>query len=111
MAKASKSKTGDIRLIQLANYIKPDIKETPGRRWVLNGPKNAFFKYVIDRYNGSTTNSAIINSYADLMYGKGLADVATEKEIDDATLLIIPKKENKFNVRERPSRRRYRKRN
>ena len=95
MAKASKSKTGDIRLIQLANYIKPDIKETPGRRWVLNGPKNAFFKYVIDRYNGSTTNSAIINSYADLMYGKGLADVATEKEIDDATLLIIPKKENK----------------
>ena len=86
----------DIRLIQLANYIKPEIKEMTGRKWVLNGANNTFFKYVIDRYNGSPTNSAIIDGYADLMYGRGLADLDNPKEpLDPAILKILPKKEVK----------------
>ena len=62
----------DIRLIQLSGYVRPDVKEDKSKNWVMNGTKNAFYQYIIDRYNGSPTNAAIINSYVNLMYGKGL---------------------------------------
>lgn len=62
-----------VSLIQLSNYVKPEIKEYPGRKWVLYGEQNWFFQYIIDRYNGSPTNEAIINTYCELIYGKGIA--------------------------------------
>jgi len=62
----------DIRLIQLNNYIRPKVEETQSKEWVLNGKNNAFYRYLIDRYNGSVTNSAIINSYVDMIYGQGI---------------------------------------
>lgn len=62
----------DIRLIQLNNYIRPKIEENKSKNWVLNGRNNSFYYYLIDRYNGSTTNSAIINSYIDMIYAGGL---------------------------------------
>ena len=58
--------------IQMSNYIRPEIKEVRGRKWVLNGDKNDFYKTIIDAYNGSPTNSAIIDSYSRFIYGKGL---------------------------------------
>lgn len=65
-------KNSDIRIFALNSYIKPDIKETQNKDWVLNGKNNSFYQYTIDRYNGSATNAAVINSYIDLIYGKGL---------------------------------------
>lgn len=62
-----------VSLIQLSNYVKPEIKEYPGRKWVLYGEQNWFFQYIIDRFNGSPTNEAIINTYCELIYGKGIA--------------------------------------
>jgi len=62
----------DIRLIQLNNYIRPKVEENKAKNWVLNGKNNSFYYYLIDRYNGSPTNSAIINSYVDMIYGKGI---------------------------------------
>ena len=56
--------------LQLSNYIRPEIKEVQGKKWVLNGRNNEFYKTIIDAYNGSTTNSAIIDSYANFIYGK-----------------------------------------
>jgi len=58
--------------IQMANYVRPEIKEVQGRKWVLNGDKNSFYNTIIDAYNGSPTNSAIIDSYSQFIYGKGL---------------------------------------
>lgn len=69
------SKENDIRVFALNSYIKPDIKEVQSKDWVLNGKNNSFYQYTIDRYNGSATNAAIINSYVDLMYGKGLVNI------------------------------------
>jgi len=63
----------DIRLIQLNNYIRPKIEENKSKNWVLNGKNNSFYYYLIDRFNGSPTNSAIINSYIDMLYGGGLS--------------------------------------
>lgn len=62
----------DIRLIQLNNYIRPKLEENKSKNWVLNGKNNSFYDYLINRYNGSPTNSAIINSYVDMIYGKGI---------------------------------------
>ena len=61
-----------IDVVQLSNYVRPEIKEVSGKDWVLNGDKNSFYTYLIDRYNGSPTNRAIIDSYAKYIYGKGL---------------------------------------
>lgn len=63
----------DIRVLQLANYVRPKLVENKTNNWVLNGKKNEFYQYIIDRYNGSPTNAAIINSYVDLMLGNGIA--------------------------------------
>lgn len=62
-----------INLIQLSNYVKPVIREQIGRKWVLNGEKNSFYQYVIDRRNGSPTNGSIINTYCKLLFGRGIS--------------------------------------
>jgi hypothetical protein len=62
----------NIQVLQLASYVRPEIVEQHGKEWVLNGKNNEFFQYVIDRYNGSPTNSAIIDSYSLMIYGLGL---------------------------------------
>lgn len=63
----------DIKLIQLSNYVRPKLEENKSKNWVLNGRDNCFYQYIIDRNNGSVTNSAINKSYCDLIYGKGLS--------------------------------------
>lgn len=82
-------------IIQLSNYIKPEIKESNFREWVLNGDYNSFYQYLIDRYNGSTTHSAIINKKTELMYGKGLTLKNESQYPEDLVKLynLFPKKE------------------
>ena len=81
--------------IQLSNYIRPEIKEVQGKKWVLNGNNNEFYKTIIDAYNGSTTNSAIIDSYSQFIYGKGLTsnEKATKAKEWSALTTIFDKKE------------------
>jgi hypothetical protein len=81
--------------IQLSNYIRPEIKEIQGKKWVLNGRNNEFYKTIIDAYNGSTTNSAIIDSYAQFIYGKGLTsnEKLTKPKEWSALNTIFDKKE------------------
>jgi len=65
--------SNDIRLLQLSSYIRPALEENKSKNWVLNGRNNSFYDYVIKRFNGSPTNAAIITSYIDLIFGKGIA--------------------------------------
>ena len=64
----------DLRFVYFNKYIRQEIKEYKNKGWVLNGVNNSFYKYVIDRYYGSATHSSVINSYIDLIYGKGLVE-------------------------------------
>ena len=73
MAKKVVKGANDLTLIQLNNYVKPEIKEEKSKGFVTNGVKNSYFHYVNDRYIGSPTNSAIINGYKSWVYGKGLS--------------------------------------
>jgi hypothetical protein len=60
-------------IINLAEYKKPVINESSNREdWVEFGEDNNYFNYLIERYRNSTTHQAIVNSYARLLYGKGL---------------------------------------
>ena len=62
----------DIKLIQLGSYVKPEIKEYYGHKWVLHDEKNSFPDYIIDRRIGSPTNGSIIEVFCELLYGQGI---------------------------------------
>jgi len=61
-----------VHVVNFSSYTTPVIKEVQGKDWVEYGEDNNYFQYIIDRYNGSPTNNAILNSLIDLTYGKGL---------------------------------------
>jgi hypothetical protein len=84
-----------LQIINLSNYIRPEIKEVSGKKWVLNGEKNSFYQVIIDAYNGSPTNSAIIDSYSQFIYGKGLTskDKSTKPSEWAAIISLVSKKD------------------
>jgi hypothetical protein len=72
----------NIRFVNLSSYTTPVVKEQRGKEWVSYGDSNNYFQYLIDRYNGSATNNAIINGIAELIYGKGLDATDSSKKPD-----------------------------
>ena len=84
-----------LQIINLSNYIRPEIKEVSGKKWVLNGDKNSFYQTIIDAYNGSPTNSAIIDSYSQFIYGKGLTSKDKAKKPSEwaAIMSLVSKKD------------------
>tara|TARA_R100000426_G_scaffold34414_1_gene27716 strand:+ start:1681 stop:3453 length:1773 start_codon:yes stop_codon:yes gene_type:complete len=62
----------DLRVINLSTYTSPEIKEVRNKEYILYGEDNMYFQYLIDRYNGSPTNNAIINGISEMIFGKGL---------------------------------------
>jgi len=83
----SNDKKSDVILLEFSNYVRPDVVEVQSKEWVLNGKNNSFYQYIIDRYNGSPTNAAIINSYVDLIYGRGLTVKNVQSNLADFTKL------------------------
>tara|TARA_R110000796_G_scaffold58965_6_gene135858 strand:+ start:11766 stop:13508 length:1743 start_codon:yes stop_codon:yes gene_type:complete len=86
--------SGDIKLIELGSYVRPEVKEYYGKDWVLNGENNSYPQYVIDRRIGSPTNGAIIEVFCELMYGKGLA-IGDDDEVYKDLVEIFPKREQR----------------
>lgn len=64
--------SNNIHFVQLADYEAPKITENKRDNWVDFGENNDYYQFLIDRYNGSTTNNAVINNICKLIYGKGL---------------------------------------
>lgn len=87
----------DIRFIGFNQYTRQPVKENTYRNWVMNGKNNENYKYIIDRYNGSTTNKAVNNAYADLIYGRGVSihDQEENSKLLDEFYEIISKKDLK----------------
>ena len=84
-----------LQVINLSNYIRPEIKEVSGKKWVLNGERNSFYQTIIDAYNGSPTNSAVIDSYSQFIYGKGLTSKDKAKKPSEwaAIMSLLSKKD------------------
>jgi hypothetical protein len=72
--------TNNLHVLSLSAYISPKIQESNRENWVEYGEDNNFFQYLIDRYTNSTSNSAIINNIARLIYGKGLSALDASKK-------------------------------
>ena len=64
--------TNDLRVVNLATYTSPEIVEKRNQNFVEYGEDNNYYQYLIDRYNGSPTNNAIINGISEMIYGQGL---------------------------------------
>lgn len=67
----------NIHVIKLSSYTKPAVIEQVHKDFVAYGEDNDYFQYLIDNYNGSPTNNAIINGIREQIYGSGLD--ATDK--------------------------------
>jgi hypothetical protein len=79
-----------VHIIELSSYTTPSIQEAKRDEWVEFGDDNNFFQFLIDRYNGSTTNSAIINNVARLIYGRGLSALnAAQKPAEYAQMMAL----------------------
>ena len=70
----------DLRVVNLSTYTSPEIVEKSNKEWVAYGTDNDYFSYLIDRYNGSPTNNAIINGISEMIYGKGLDALDSSKK-------------------------------
>ena len=70
----------DLRVVNLSTYTSPEIVEKSNKEWVAYGTDNNYFSYLIDRYNGSPTNNAIINGISEMIYGKGLDALDSSKK-------------------------------
>ena len=80
----------NIHVLNLAEYQQPTIQESKRDNWVEFGEDNNYFGYLIERYTKSTTNSAIINNVARLIYGKGLSALdASRKPNEYAQMMSL----------------------
>jgi hypothetical protein len=62
----------NISIVQLSAYTSPVIQENKKSDYIEYGIDNNYFQYLIDRYLYSATNNAIITGVANMIYGKGL---------------------------------------
>ena len=75
-----RKKGTEVSIVNLSSYTSPKVKEVRNKEWVSYGDDNNYFQYLIDRYNGSPTNNAIINGISEMIYGKGLDATDSNKK-------------------------------
>ena len=61
-----------VSFVNLSTYTSPEIVEAKNKEWVEFGADNNYFKFLIDRANGSATSGACITGISQMIYGKGL---------------------------------------
>lgn len=61
-----------VNFLQLSTYTTPEVQEVSNQEWVAYGADNNYFQFLIDRYNGSATNNALINGISQMIVGRYL---------------------------------------
>ena len=87
----------NLHVTNLSSYTSPVVSETNQDNWVdfLTEDGEQFYDFLIARYSNSTTNNAIINNVARLIYGKGLSALdANRKPAEYAQMMSIFNKED-----------------
>lgn len=72
--------SSNIQVVNLSQYEAPVITESKRDNWVEFGGDNNYYQFLIDRYNHSTTNAAIINNVTRLIYGRGLGVLNADRK-------------------------------
>lgn len=84
----------DVRIVNLSTYTSPKIQEKKNKKWVSYGEDDNYYGYLIDRYNGSPTNNAIINGISAMIYGKGLDATDSQRKPEEyAQMMSMFKKD------------------
>jgi hypothetical protein len=78
----------DLRVINLSSYTTPKVVEYKNKEWIGYGDDNNYFKYLIDRYNGSPTNNAIVNAVSAMIFGKGLDATDSNRKPEEYAKMI-----------------------
>ena len=78
----------DLRIVNLSTYTSPEIVEQSNKDWIAYGTANDYFQYLIDRYNGSPTNNAIINAISEMIYGRGLDALNSSKKPEQYAKMV-----------------------
>ena len=87
----------NLHVLNLSAYTSPVVSETNRENWVdfLTEDGDQYFQFLIERYSNSTTNNAIINNVARLIYGKGLSAIdANKKPNEYAQMMSLFHKED-----------------
>jgi hypothetical protein len=78
------------KIIELSQYTTPVITEQRNEGWVDFGAKNDYYQFLIDRFQNSATNNAVINNICKLIYGRGITALdASKKPTDYANFLSL----------------------
>ena len=75
-------------IVNLSSYTSPEIKEVRNKDWVSYGVDNDYYQYLIDRYNGSPTNNAIVNGLSEMIFGKGLNATDSSRKPDEYAQMV-----------------------
>lgn len=78
------------KVIELSQYTTPIITEQKNEGWVDFGQGNNHYQFLIDRFQNSATNNAVINNICKLIYGRGITALdAAQKPLDYANFLSL----------------------
>tara|TARA_R110001599_G_scaffold148890_1_gene332634 strand:- start:3 stop:1961 length:1959 start_codon:yes stop_codon:yes gene_type:complete len=69
-----------VNFLQLSTYTTPEVKEVSNQEWIQYGADNNYFQFLIDRYNGSATNNALINGISQMIVGRYLDATDSNKK-------------------------------
>jgi len=91
----AKKKDSKISFVNLSTYSSPKIVESKSKEWVEFGANNDYFKFLIDRANGSATSGACITGISQMIYGKGIdATNSSKKPEQYARMISLFKKDD-----------------
>lgn len=86
MSNKKKQKAG-LKVVNLATYTTPQIKESKQKAWVELGSDNNYYSYLIDLFNSSPTNGAAINGIAQLIFGRGLDATDSSRKPEEYAMM------------------------
>ena len=70
----------NIEILKLSAYTSPVIQENKKDNYIEYGNENNYFQYLIDRFLYSSTNNAIITGTVNMIYGKGLDALDSDRK-------------------------------
>lgn len=72
-----------VNFLQLSTYTTPEVREVNNQDWIQYGADNNYFQFLIDRYNGSATNNALINGISQMIVGRYLDATDSNRKPDE----------------------------
>jgi hypothetical protein len=81
-------------IVNLSAYTSPQINESKKGDFVEYGSDNNYFNFLIERYLYSNTNNAIITGISNMIYGKGIDALDSNKKPDEYAKMVSMIKPN-----------------